>query len=62
MSVIEWFSHQILSYKNTTNINGTQYILIPINKFEFLKMKAKEIEKLQTQKTRRKIISNCKVK
>jgi hypothetical protein len=44
-TAVEWFADNILSYKNPTNINGTDYILIPINKVEYLKEKAKEIEK-----------------
>ena len=46
-TAVEWLSKQILSYKNPTNINGTDYISIPINKLEFLEMKAKQMEKEQ---------------
>ena len=48
-TAVEWFAQQLLSYKNPTNINGTDYISIPINKFEFLEMKAKEMEKEQIE-------------
>ena len=44
-TAVEWFSDNVLSYKNPTNINGTDYILIPINKVEYLKEQAKEMEK-----------------
>ncbi len=46
-SAVEWFAKQVLEYKNPTNVNGTDYVLIPINKIEFLQVKAKEIEKEQ---------------
>ena len=46
-TAVEWLSKQILSYKNPTNINGIDYISIPINKLEFLEMKAKQMEKEQ---------------
>lgn len=45
MTAVEWFAQQLLSYKNPTNINGTDYISIPVNKLEFLEIKSKEMEK-----------------
>ena len=48
-TAVEWFAQQLLSYKNPTNINGTDYISIPINKVEFLETKAKQMEKEQTE-------------
>ena len=50
MTSVEWFAQQLLSYKSQTNINGTDYILIPINKVEFLETKAKQMEKEQAFK------------
>lgn len=47
MTAVEWFAKQVLEYKSPTNINGTDYILIPTNKIEFLQEQAKEIEKEQ---------------
>ena len=44
-SAVEWFADNVLSYKHPTNINGTDYILIPINKVEYLTGQAKEMEK-----------------
>ena len=44
-SAVEWLANNVLSYKNPTNINGTDYILIPINKVQYLKEQAKEMEK-----------------
>jgi len=46
-SAVEWFADNVLSYKHPTNINGTDYILIPINKVEYLTGQAKEMEKKQ---------------
>jgi len=46
-TAVEWFSEKVLSYKHSTNINGTDYIMIPINKVEHLKDQAKEMEKEQ---------------
>ena len=46
-TAVEWFANEVLYYKNPTNINGTDYILIPINKIEHLKEQAKEMEKEQ---------------
>lgn len=50
-TAVEWLAQQVLSYKSPTNINGTDYILIPINKVELLKTKAKQMEKEQMKKT-----------
>ena len=50
MTAVEWFAQQLLSYKNPTNINGTDYISIPINKVEFLETKAKQMEKEQQER------------
>lgn len=50
-TAVEWYANQILLYKNKTNINGTLYILIPINKIQHLKDQAKEMEKHQHGKT-----------
>ena len=47
MTAVEWCTKQILEYKNPTNINGTDYILIPVDKIEFLQEQAKEMEKEQ---------------
>ena len=44
-TAVEWLADNVLSYKNPTNINGTDYILIPINKVEYLRGQAKEMEK-----------------
>lgn len=49
-TAVEWFNNEILSYKHSTNINGTDYIMIPINKVENLKEQAKEMEKEQIAK------------
>jgi len=46
-TAVEWIADNVLSYKHPTNINGTDYILIPINKVEYLKEQAKEMEKEQ---------------
>lgn len=43
-SAVEWLADNVLSYKHPTNINGTDYILIPINKVEYLTGQAKEME------------------
>lgn len=48
-TAVEWFAKEILSYKNPTNISGTDYILIPINKVDFLETKAKQMEKDQVE-------------
>ncbi len=48
-TAVEWLAQQVLSYKSPTNINGTDYILIPINKVELLKTKAKAMEKEQSK-------------
>ena len=45
MTAVEWFAKQVLEYKNPTNLNGTDYILIPVDKIEFLQEQAKEMEK-----------------
>jgi aspartate aminotransferase-like enzyme len=55
-TAVEWFFDNILSYKNPTNINGTDYILIPINKVEYLKEKAKEMEKAQMGYTKEDVL------
>jgi hypothetical protein len=47
MTAVEWFANKVLLYKNPTNINGTDYIVIPINKIEHLQEKAKEMAKEQ---------------
>ena len=47
MKAVEWFAKQVLEYKSPTNINGTDYILIPVDKIEFLQEQAKEMEKEQ---------------
>jgi hypothetical protein len=47
-SAVEWYTKKILEYKSPTNINGTDYILIPVNKVDFLQEQAKEMEKEQT--------------
>jgi len=44
-TAVEWLADNVLSYKHPTNINGTDYILIPINKVEYLTGQAKEMEK-----------------
>ena len=49
-SAVEWYTKQILEYKSPTNINGTDYILIPVNKVDFLQEQAKVIEKNQRRK------------
>jgi len=49
-TAVEWYANEVLLYKNPTNINGTDYILIPINKIEHLKEQAKEIEKERIKK------------
>jgi hypothetical protein len=46
-TAVEWYTKQILEYKSPTNINGTDYILIPVNKVDFLQDQAKEMEKEQ---------------
>jgi len=46
-TAVEWLAKQVLEYKNPTNVNGTDYVLIPINKIEFLQAEAKEMEKEQ---------------
>ena len=46
-TAVEQFADNVLSYKNPTNINGTDYILIPINKVEYLKQQAKQMEREQ---------------
>lgn len=46
-TAVEWFNNKVLSYKHSTNINGTDFIMIPVNKVEYLKQEAKEIEKKQ---------------
>ena len=48
-TAVEWLSDNVLSYKHPTNINGTDYILIPINKVEYLKEQAKGMEKEQNE-------------
>jgi hypothetical protein len=50
-SAVEWYTKQILEYKSPTNINGTDYILIPVNKVDFLQEQAKEIDKQAHQET-----------
>jgi hypothetical protein len=47
-SAVEWYTKQILEYKSPTNVNGTDYILIPVNKVDFLQEQAKEMEKQQS--------------
>jgi hypothetical protein len=54
-SAVEWYTKQILEYKSPTNINGTDYILIPVNKVNFLQEQAKEMEKEQ----KIKFAENC---
>lgn len=49
-SVVEWFAKQVLAYKSPTNVNGTDYILIPVDKIDFLKEQSKEMEKEQSLK------------
>ena len=44
-TAVEQFADNVLSYKNPTNINGTDYILIPINKVEYLKQQALQMER-----------------
>jgi hypothetical protein len=46
-TAVEWYTKQILEYKSPTNINGTDYFLIPVNKVDFLQEQAKEMEKEQ---------------
>jgi hypothetical protein len=46
-TAVEWFANEVLLYKYSTNINGTDYILIPINKIEHLKEQTKKMEKEQ---------------
>ena len=46
-SAVEWYTKQILEYKSPANINGTDYILIPVNKVDFLQEQSKEMEKEQ---------------
>ena len=48
-TAVEQFADNVLSYKNPTNINGTDYILIPINKVEYLKQIAKQMEREQKE-------------
>ena len=48
-TAVEQFADNVLSYKNPTNINGTDYILIPINKVEYLKQQAKQMEREQKE-------------
>ena len=47
-TAVEQFAAEVLKYKNPTNLNGTDYIMISINKVEYLKEKFKEVEKEQT--------------
>ena len=47
-TAVEQFAAEVLKYKNPTNLNGTDYIMIPIDKLEYLKEQAKEIEKEQS--------------
>ena len=51
MTAVEWFAKQVLEYKSPTNVNGTDYILIPVDKIDFLKEQSKEMEKEQKEKT-----------
>jgi hypothetical protein len=46
-TAVEWYTKQILEYKSPANINGTDYILIPVNKVDFLQEQAKEMEDQQ---------------
>jgi hypothetical protein len=46
-TAVEQFAAEVLKYKNPTNLNGTDYVMIPINKLEYLREQAKEIEKEQ---------------
>ena len=46
-TAVEYFAERILSYKSPTNLNGTDYVSIPINKIEFLLLQAKKMEKEQ---------------
>ena len=46
-TAVEQFAAEVLKYKNPTNLNGTDYVMIPINKLEYLKEQAKEMEKEQ---------------
>ena len=46
-TAVEWFAKQVLAYKSPTNVNGTDYILIPVDKINFLQEQAKEMEKQQ---------------
>ena len=48
-TAVEQFADSVLSYKNPTNLNGTDYIMISINKVEYLKEKFKEVEKEQNR-------------
>ena len=47
-TAVEQFAAEVLKYKNPTNLNGTDYVMIPINKLEYLIEQAKEIEKGQS--------------
>ena len=46
-TAVERFAAEVLKYKNPTNLNGTDYIMISINKVEYLKEQAEEMEKQQ---------------
>lgn len=46
-TAVEQFADSVLSYKSPTNLNGTDYIMIPVNKLEYLKEQAKKMEKEQ---------------
>ena len=50
MTAVEFIVEQVLAYKSPTNVNGTDYILIPVDKIDFLKEQSKEMEKEQKQR------------
>ena len=56
MTAVEFIVEQVLAYKSPTNVNGTDYILIPVDKIDFLKEQAIEMEKQEKIKILRSLV------